>query len=81
MTFTPFVYRTIRLAEIGLINKWYDDFFPLPKVCGKESKGGKRIGLTNLSSSFAILAAGIAISFVVFIFELVVSFGRKYDRK
>jgi heme/copper-type cytochrome/quinol oxidase subunit 1 len=66
------------LAQTGLVDKWIRDLAPNQRACGDQMNPKKtRIGLGNLKSSFTILLVGLAISFVIFVIEILTSARRR----
>jgi len=72
----------MRMAEAGLLQKWYEERIPKVEKCysGNKKNGGKTtmegrepLTLKGFTGVFLIFIIGIFISFIVFFLEAVIS--------
>ena len=72
----------MRMAEAGLLQKWYDERMPKVEKCysGNTKNGGKTtmkgpepLTLEGFTGVFLIFIFGISISLIVFFIEAVIS--------
>ena len=72
----------MRMAEAGLLQKWYEERLPKVEKCysGNKQKGGKTtmegrepLTLKEFTGVFLILIIGISISLIVFFIEAAIS--------
>jgi hypothetical protein len=79
----------MNLHQIGLIDFWDTWFRPMPPQCTGDIKSGNRksgnknssLSLKNLTGPFLVLAIGVSLSLVAFIFENIFSIPERHRRR
>ena len=60
----------MRMREAGLISKWTKEYQPKPQQClVKDKPKLKKLKLDSYTGTFIVLACGVILSLIVFIFE------------
>ena len=52
------------MRSTGLIQKWTEMYFPIPKLCDKNT-GPRAFSITDIKSVFLILIAGLGFSTII----------------
>jgi len=66
------------MRQVGLLDYWERRFWPRPNRCSEpliniKPAAHTKLTLNYLLSAFLLLGFGLAVSFIVFLFEVVVS--------